>query len=100
MAKTIYVTSGVPQGSHLSRLLFLLFLNDLPCRISDYNILMYAADVKLFYTFVDDHGQTVLQRKIDLFVTWCRTNLMDLNLRKSKCLFFFSRGRNFAQLCD
>lgn len=91
LSKTVYVTSGVPQGSHLGPLLFLLFLNDLPCAISDCNILMYADDVKLFYTFDDDHGQAVLQRNIDLFVTWCRINLMDLNLRKCKCMVF-SRG--------
>ena len=76
LSKTVYVTSGVPQGSHLGPLLFLLFLNDLPCAISDCNILMYADDVKLFYTFDDDHDQAVLQRNIDLLVTWCRTNLM------------------------
>ena len=61
----------------MGALLFLLFLNELPCAISDCNILMYADDVKLFYTF--DDGQAVLQRNIDLSVTWCRANLMDLN---------------------
>ena len=34
----------------LRPLLFLLFLNDLPCAISDGNILMYVDDVKLCYT--------------------------------------------------
>ena len=51
-------------------------------------ILMYADDVKLFYTFDNDHGQAVFQLNIDLFVTWCRTNLIDLNLRKCKCMVF------------
>ena len=50
--------------------------------------MMYPDDVKLFYTFDYGHGQAVLQRNIDWFVTWCRTNLMNLNLRKSKCLVF------------
>ena len=67
-------------------LLFLLFLNDLPCAISDCNLLMYADDVKLFYTFDDGHGQAVVQHNIDLFVSWSRTKLMDLNLRKGKCM--------------
>ena len=42
---------------------------------------MYAEDVILFYTFDDDYCQVALQRNIDLFITWCRTNLTDLNLR-------------------
>ena len=94
MSKTVYVTSGVPQGCHLGHLLFLWFLNNLPCDISDCNILVYADDVNLFYTFGNDNGQAVLQRNIDLFVTWCRTNLMDINLRK------ISRGRNSVHLID
>ena len=49
---------------------------------------MYAGDVKLFYTFNDEssHGLAVLQRNIDFFVTWWRSNLMDLNLRKCKSM--------------
>ena len=72
-------------------LLFLLFLNDLLCSVSDCNILMYADDAQSFYTSDDDHGQAVLQRNIDLFVNWCTTNLMDLSLGKRKCVVFFRR---------
>ena len=91
LSKDVYITSGVPQGSHLGPLLFLLLLNDLPCVISDCNILMYADDVKLFFTFDDDHGQAGLQRNIDLFVNWCKTDLMDTNLGMCKCMVFSRR---------
>ena len=69
LPKTVYVTSGVLQGNNLGPLLFLLLINNLPCAISDCNILMYADDVKLFSTFDDDHGQAVFQRNIGLFLT-------------------------------
>ena len=49
---------------------------------------MYADDVKLFFTFDYDHGLAVLQRNIDMFVTWCRPNLMDLNLIKCICIVY------------
>ena len=48
--------------------LYCFFLNILP----DCNILMYPDDVKLFFTFNDDHSQSVLQLDIDLFVNWCK----------------------------
>jgi len=48
-SKLIYVTSGVPQGSHLGPLLFTLFINDLPSIITHSRVLMYADDVKLVY---------------------------------------------------
>ena len=90
LSTAVYVNSGVQQGSHLGPLTFLLFPNDLSCAIPDCNILMYANDVKLFYTFDDDLA--VLQRNIDLFVTCCRTNLMDLNLSMCKCLALSRRN--------
>ena len=54
LGSLVYATSGVPQGSITSIFLFLLLLNDFPCAISDCNILMYADNVQLFYTFDDD----------------------------------------------
>lgn len=91
-SKIVNVTSGVPQGSHLGPLLFLLFLNDLPTVISKCNILMYADDVKLFYSFSDANGPIVLQQELDLLVEWCNINSMELNLKKCKHMIFCRRG--------
>jgi len=51
-SKLIYVTSGVPQGSHLGPLLFTLFINDPPSIIAHSRVLMYADDVKLCLSYI------------------------------------------------
>ena len=59
------VLSGVPQGSILGPLLFILFLNDLPSRISS-SCLIYADDVKIWRkTTSDGSHRASLQRDID-----------------------------------
>lgn len=84
----ISVPSGIPQGSHLGPLLFILYINDLPKVISHSNILMYADDVKLFLSYNDVNSQLRLQSDITSLAEWCSTNLMKLNLKKCKAMSF------------
>lgn len=108
-SKNIFVSSGVPQGSHLGPLLFSLFINDLSRAIMYSNILMYADDVKIFYSFNKFADHTYLQSDLDSFLSWCNYNMMELNLKKCKCMRFtrncnnvviYSLGEHQLELVD
>lgn len=84
------VQSGVPQGSVLGPLLFLLFVNDLP-NILSCNSKFFADDSSL-YDEVRVEEPFRLQRDLDILSKWCRT--WQLKLNEKKCLVMrFSRKR-------
>lgn len=88
VSRRIFVTSGVPQGSHLGPVLFNLFLNDLPLVIRNSKLLMYADDVKLFRSLETVGDSHLLQDDLVRLADWCRCNNMLLNLRKCKQMSF------------
>lgn len=92
ISKSILVKSGVPQGSHLGPLLFSLFINDLPNVIKYSSILMYADDVKIFYSYNNYNDHKFLQEDLNSLYSWCNVNLMKLNFKKCKYMCFFRRS--------
>jgi hypothetical protein len=62
-SKEITVSSGVPQGSVLGPLFFIMFINDISVNIES-NILMYADDLKVYRKISNTHDCEMLQRDI------------------------------------
>lgn len=87
-SRSIRVTSGVPQGSHLGPVLFLLFINDLPLSITNSRVLLFADDVKIFLSYIDPMDSRLLQNDLDSFSHWCNVNHMVLNVNKCKHMSF------------
>lgn len=81
-SKPIKVTSGVPQGSHLGPLLFILYVNDISFILKKLNVLIYADDMKLFLEIRNKHDADVLKNEIQIFHEWCSKSLLELNVKK------------------
>jgi len=79
------VLSGVPQGSVLGPLLFLLFVNDLPSVIKSH-IRMFADDTKIWRTIKNETNSIQLQQDLDNMESWCQEWLLKLNPSKCKVM--------------
>ena len=80
------VTSGVPQGSILGPLLFLLFINDLPSIASNCTTALFADDSKCFREINDFNDCILLQNDLDRMFEWSQSWNMNFNPMKCKVL--------------
>nr|CAH7756409.1 unnamed protein product [Callosobruchus chinensis] len=79
--------SGVPQGSNLGPLLFLLFIDDLSNSIVS-NKLFFADDLKIYKKIDSAEDHCRLQDDLNTLFEWCIANKLQLNVSKCKTLTF------------
>lgn len=93
------ITSGVPQGSVLGPLLFVLFLTDLPSNISGNKLILFADDTSVavaaecFEELTSNCGNLVQE-----FSVWCQRNSLIVNVGKTNCIYFGISNLNRDQL--
>ena len=90
------VLYGVPQGSILGPLLFLIFINDLPLFIggSIQSVDLYDDDTTLYDISLDkDTVENNLQHSLNLLKMWCLENGMIINIDKTKLMLISSRQK-------
>ena len=92
-SKKLPITTGVPQGSVLGPLLFLIYINDLPTVSDIFNILMYADDTTLFCNFDNIRNENTINNEINNIYKWLCSNKLSLNVSKTKYMCFHTSNK-------
>ena len=85
--------SGVPQGSVLGPVLFLLFVNNIPLLINETYVDIYANDSTLHTASKKVETVETLQKGSEGFKTWCLSNGMYVNIGKTSVMTIGSRSK-------
>ena len=84
------VNYGVPQGSILGPLLFILYVNDISNMNMNSKLLQYADDTVLYF-FESDNIKTItenLQKDLNSLVNYCDKNQLTINATKTKSMLY------------
>lgn len=93
-SKTEPLTCGVPQGSILGPLLFLIYINNVHELSLNGDITLYADDTCLFYFGASIH--TILshaQKDLNNLFSWFQHNLLTINISKTCYIIFKAKNK-------
>ena len=88
------ITCGVPQGSILGPLLFLLYINDIASVSSILFSIVFADDTTVFYSSKNfQELSDVVNNELSKIKEWLNANRLSLNIDKTHFMIFRPKGK-------
>jgi exonuclease III len=96
-----FVELGVPQGSVLGPLLFILYINDLPRHLKDVLIKIFADDTLLSVSDVSyESAANTMNNVLKSVVAWLKINKVKLNTSKTKYMVIAKSKKKLTSLSE
>ena len=94
-SKTEGIDVGVPQGSCLGPLLFLIYINDLPQAVQNSTVSMYADDTSLCYQSSDiNELNEAINNDLRQLDIWVQGNKLSLNIAKTNSMLVSTKQKH------
>ena len=104
LSDTLQIRTGVPQGSILGPLLFLVYINDICHSSSMFDFIVYADDTTLHSSLDKFNGSALgnaalsinINEELNKVHNWVKANKLSLNVRKTKFMIFHMPQKNIS----
>ena len=98
-SEMLRMTCGVPQGSTLGPLLFLLYINDMPNCSKKLSFRIFADDTNVFYSGKSvSEIEIVMNEEIKKIHNYCAINKLSINFKKTNFMIIGSKQKKIGKI--
>ena len=91
------INVGVPQGSIMGPLLFIIYIYDLALKTSDIKSILYADDTVVYTKSEPKTNETKINVILQKTASWLKRNRLTLNVENTKCVDFLKRVQKISE---